>query len=208
MSDVASDPDRGHVVPARAQAFGMYLFLGTLAILFLAGMVAYATIRLFGAGMPEVGSYRPALQEPLLFVSTGLVLAASFAIHIAVVRVRREKRRSFLTWLVITDVLALAFVAVQTPAMIDLLRQDAGAGHALTQTGPRETRLFSILFVFVLIHAAHVLGGIVYLAMVTWRAYAGRYDHEHFVGVRHAALYWHFLDVIWLFMFGTFLIVG
>jgi heme/copper-type cytochrome/quinol oxidase subunit 3 len=60
----------------------------------------------------------------------------------------------------------------------------------------------------VLIHALHVLGGVIYLAIVTQRALAGRYDHEHYTGVKHAAMYWHFLDLVWLMMFGTFLVLG
>ena len=200
--------DRVHVVSARTQTFGMYVFLVGLAILFFSGMVGYAFIRLAGTGMPDAGALRPALENPLLFTSTALVLLASLAIHVAVLRVRRERRRSFLTWLILCDVLALAFVAVQTPAMIGLLGLDPGAGPALGTSGVRATRAYGLIFFFVLIHAAHVLGGIIYLAFVTQRAFAGRYDHEHTVGVRHAALYWHFLDVVWLLMFGTFLVVG
>ena len=206
MSQVTADSR--HVVSARTQTFGMWLFLVGLAVLFFAGMIAYAFIRLAGAGMPEQGSLRPALENPLLFTSTALVLLASVAIHLAVLRIKREKRRAFLTWLVVCDVLALAFVAIQTPAMLGLLDKDVGVGHALGQLGPRPTRLYGIVFAFVLLHALHVVGGIIYLAFVTKRAFAGKYDHEHTVGVRHAALYWHFLDVVWLMMFGTFLLVG
>ena len=200
--------DRVHVVSTRVQTFGMFLLLLTLAILFASGMVAYAFIRVTGAQMPAIGTLRPALESPLLFTSTALVLLASLALHLAMLRVRRERQRAFLTWLIVADVLALAFVAIQTPAMISLLSKDVGVGHALTQDGIRPTRLYGMIFFFVLIHALHVVGGIIYLAIVTRRAFAGRYDHEHTVGVRHAALYWHFLDVVWLVMFGTFLVVG
>jgi cytochrome c oxidase subunit III len=72
----------------------------------------------------------------------------------------------------------------------------------------RDTRLYGMIFFFVLVHAAHVLGGMIYLAIVTHRALDGRYDHENYVGVKHAAMYWHFLDVVWLLMFGTFLFAG
>ena len=203
-----SNNDRVHVVPSRVQTFGMWVFLVCLAVLFLSGMVGYAFIRVSGTGMPDPGSLRPALENPLLFVSTSLVLLASLAIHVAVLRIKRERRRSFLTWLILCDVLALAFVAIQTPAMIGLLGRDVGVAPALGTGGIRPTRAYGLIFFFVLVHAAHVVGGIIYLAFVTQRAFAGRYDHEHTVGVRHAALYWHFLDVVWLMMFGTFLIVG
>ena len=132
--------DRVHVVSSRVQTFGMWVFLVTLAILFFSGMVGYAFIRIAGREMPEPGYLRPALESPLLFTSTALVLLASLAIHMAVLRVRREKRRAFLTWLILCDLLALAFVAVQTPAMIGLLDRDTGVGHALGQTGIRPTR--------------------------------------------------------------------
>ncbi len=123
--------------------------------------------------------------------------------------IRRERQTKFRRWLWITNILAVGFLVVQTPAMIHLLSLDPGVGPALQQmNGPRPTRLWSILFVFVLIHAAHVFGGIIYLTQVTIKTYLGRYDHEHFVGVRHAALYWHFLDIVWLVMFGTFLVMG
>ena len=72
----------------------------------------------------------------------------------------------------------------------------------------RSERLWTILFVYVLLHALHVLGGMIYLALVTRNGLLGRYDHEYYVGVRHAAMYWHFLDVVWLMMFGIFVILG
>jgi cytochrome c oxidase subunit 3 len=60
----------------------------------------------------------------------------------------------------------------------------------------------------VLLHAAHVVGGIILLALVARKAFRGGYDHEHHLGVHHAALYWHFLDIVWLVMFGTMLGLG
>jgi len=53
----------------------------------------------------------------------------------------------------------------------------------------------------------HVVGGLIYLMMVLLKAYAGRYDHERYTGVRHAAMYWHFLDIVWLVMFGTMVVL-
>jgi heme/copper-type cytochrome/quinol oxidase subunit 3 len=47
----------------------------------------------------------------------------------------------------------------------------------------------------------HVVGGIVMLLIVTARTFRGRYDHEHSTPVYNAALYWHFLDAVWLVMF-------
>ena len=70
------------------------------------------------------------------------------------------------------------------------------------------TQLYKLLFILVLLHAAHVAGGVIYFAAVTRRALDGYNDHEYYTGVRNAAMYWHFLDVVWLCMFGTFLYLG
>ena len=200
--------DRVHVVPARVQTFGMRVLLVTLSILFASGMIGYIFIRLRGAGMPAPGALRGEIAHPLLFVSTTIVLMASITIHLALVNIRHERPTSFLRWLLVTDFLALAFLAIQTPAMYALLTSDTGEGKSLLAPAIRDTRLYGLLFFFVLIHAAHVVGGLVYLVVVTSRAIAGHYDHEHVVGVRHAAMYWHFLDLVWLAMFGTFLVLG
>ena len=219
MSDVSRDlsestedarrrfnDDREHMVPAKVQTFGLWLFLIGLSILFGSAMLVYVLIRARGQGMPEIGAFRAALSSPLLYLSTIVVILASIAIHQAVRQVRRERQAGFLRWLYITDALALLFIAIQTPAMILLLSRDLG--QATEAGGIRETRLYGILFFYVLIHAAHVVGGMIYLGLLTYRARAGRYDHEHYTGVKHAAMYWHFLDVVWLLMFGTFLLLG
>ena len=202
-------PSRHHVVPKRAQLFGMLLFLLGLALVFASSLLLYVIFRLKAPGLAELGAYRTPLFDVKLYASTAIVLLASVTIHRALQMVRREQQAAFKRWLWITNALALAFVAVQTPAMIDLLSLDPHAGPAAAQQGiSRETRLWSVLFIFVLLHALHVIGGIIYLVLVTVKAHAGKYDHEHSVGVRHAALYWHFLDVVWITMFGTFLILG
>lgn len=67
--------------------------------------------------------------------------------------------------------------------------------------------LYGLVFFLVLIHALHVFGGIIALARTWQQARRGVYDHEHYQPVRHVALYWHFLDAVWLAMFFTFLVM-
>ncbi len=208
--DIASySAPRAHAVPARANTIGMWLFLLSLALLFASGMLIYVLLRVRAPGMPELGAVRDQMADWKLFVSTAVVLLASFTIHLSLKAIQRERQAAFRRWLWITNGLATLFVLVQIPAMISLLSRDPDVGSALQQTaGARPDRLWAVLFFFVLIHALHVVGGIVYLIVVTVRAYRDAYDHESHIGVRHAALYWHFLDVVWLLMFGTFVAFG
>jgi heme/copper-type cytochrome/quinol oxidase subunit 3 len=173
----------------------MALFLASLSMLFAAAMVGYAIIRLAGRRSPESGTLH---LPPILWLSTLLVICVSITMSRAVAAVRREQIRAFAAWLTASLLLAIGFLAVQTPAMIGLL-----AEHARYRTA--GLFLYGLIFVLVLLHALHVLGGMIALVRVRWQARRGVYDHEHYQPVRHAAMYWHFLDIIWILMFITFL---
>ncbi|HEX6985289.1 MAG TPA: cytochrome c oxidase subunit 3 [Planctomycetaceae bacterium] len=73
---------------------------------------------------------------------------------------------------------------------------------------PRPPRLEGLVFVLILLHALHFIAGMVGLTVVTVRGLAGRYDHEYHGGVRLCAVYWRFLDVVWIALFGAFLVTA
>ena len=58
--------------------------------------------------------------------------------------------------------------------------------------------VYALVFTLVLIHALHVIGGIVQLLIVWSKARRHRFDHEHYAPVKHAMMYWHFLDGVWV----------
>ncbi|HMO25252.1 MAG TPA: heme-copper oxidase subunit III [Tepidisphaeraceae bacterium] len=187
-----------HHIPPRTAVVAMWLFLLSLTILFLATMIGYVMFRVRGTLGPPLGT----IQFPgLLWLSTALVLLASVTIHRALQSVRREKQHLLRMWLWTTLALAIAFVVVQTPAMIELLQQH-------TARGERGHTFFGMIFFLILLHAAHVIGGVVSIIIVLARAVHGAYDHESHQGVRFAAMYWHFLDVVWLVMFGGMFLLG
>jgi heme/copper-type cytochrome/quinol oxidase subunit 3 len=196
--DYRSESARVPPLPAGTGAMGMRLFLVSLAMLFGAAMVGYAFIRLAGGKSPPRGS----LQFPhLLWISTALVICVSLAMSQAVSAVRRERQREFRVWLSISLVLAIAFLLVQAPAMAILLIEH----ERLRAAG---LFLYGLIFVLILLHALHVFGGMFALVRLSFRARQGAYDHEHYQPVRHTAWYWHFLDIIWILMFATFLLTA
>jgi len=181
----------------------MWLFLMSLAMLFATSMLAYIVIRIgvFGAETtppPALG----ALHLPgALWLSTLIILLASFTIHRAVGAIRLEKQSLLRGYLLATFCLTIAFMLVQAPSLFVVLSNHQ---QLRSTTG---SYLYGMVFFLVLIHALHVVGGLIYLMMVLLKAYAGRYDHERYTGVRHAAMYWHFLDIVWLVMFGTMVVL-
>ena len=210
-------PDRTHPVPRRANTIAMWLFLASLGMLFAASMLGYILIRVT-TGTPNGKS----IELPSsLWVSTIMMLASSYTMHRALLAIRREKQALFRIYLTATIVFATVFVAIQTPAMFKLLKEhqavtaeykaqqanlqpakyDPSSNADEVIQGRRSVPFYGLIMVLVLIHALHVIGGMIALGVVAVHGYQGRYDHEHYVGVNHCVLYWHFLDVVWLVMF-------
>jgi heme/copper-type cytochrome/quinol oxidase subunit 3 len=179
-----------HTHPYTA-TIGMWLFLASLTMLFGATMLGYLFIRLRGPASPVLHTIH---FPPLLWVSTVAILAGSYTIQRALQAVRLERQALMQRYLLLTCVLAVVFVAIQVPSLAALLSQHRSSS-------PQGLRLYGLVFVLILLHALHVLGGIIGLIVTTVHARQGRYDHENFAGVKHAAMYWHFLDGVWLVMY-------
>ena len=186
------------ITPQRTQTIGMWLFLTSLTMLFAAAMLGYVLIRLTSNAVPE--NFK--LHLPwTLWPSTLLMLGASVAMHNALAAVRREKLDSLRRLLLGAAVLAGGFVILQIPSMMALL-------SAHSQLNDTRLPLYGLVFFLVLVHAAHVAGGLIALGLAIRKAFTGGYDHENHVGIYHSTLYWHFLDIVWLVMFGTMLAIG
>jgi heme/copper-type cytochrome/quinol oxidase subunit 3 len=188
--------------PKRTGTFGMLLILASLGMLFAASVIGYAVIRLRIANPPidpgtgEPG--RPALPlgsidlPTILWLSTALMVAASITLHWAGISVNIERQRNFRRGMVLTLVLGVMFLAVQIPAMVDLVR---------SQALETSVRLYNLVLVLVVLHGLHVIGGLIPLGVLTRNAFTGKYDHEHNHPITLFALYWHFLLVVWVIMF-------
>ncbi len=189
----------------------MIWFISALSMLFGAMLLGYLAIRTTRAADVGFGT----IELPrMLWLSTALVLLASATIQAAVISIRRERQDLLRAWLVVTLMIGIAFCCVQLPSLGILVKHHLANVHAHELAGGDANNLlrvnpfFGIIFVFILIHALHVLGGIVELLLVTHGAFAGKYDHEYYNPVKHSAIYWHFLDVVWLAMFGMMFLAG
>jgi heme/copper-type cytochrome/quinol oxidase subunit 3 len=189
MTDKSMPP-----VPRRTASIAMLLFLASLTVLFAASLFGYFFIRLKNPG--KVLHF-----SPLLWASTVAIIASSITMSLALRAVRRERLPLFRMYLLLTMVLTILFVAIQAPALAGVMQTH----RASSQNG---NTLYGIVFVLILLHAVHVVGGLVGLGRVVYGAYRDRYDHESYVGVQNVAWYWHFLDVVWLIMFLSMSAVG
>jgi len=185
---------------ARSEAagkLGMILFLVALGMLFSASMVGYLVVRLRAPNWPPAGS--PRLPGGL-WISTLILLLSSLTMHRAGRSARGGERERLRGWLLVTGCLGAAFLASQILNWLHLIR---------VQNLPASANLYAFTFYMLSgLHGAHVLGGLIPLGIVTSRAHRGRYTAGAHAGVRYLAMYWHFLDCVWLVMFTVLMIAA
>jgi len=193
-----SDTDVQRPQPRRVGQVGMWLFLAALTMLFAAALLGYLIIRLRAVDSLPMRSLT--LPGGLWF-STFCILVSGVTIELACRFAREERQRALRRAMAATVALTVLFVVIQTPSLVQLLRT-----HNAVRAG--GTTLYGLVFVIILLHALHVVGGLVPVFVTSARAFRGRYDHEHWHPVRYAAMYWHFLAVVWIVTFAVFTALG
>lgn len=179
---------------------GAWLFLISLGIFFLSSMilfVVYIALRL-KAPEPEVKAY----HLPIGFIfSTTLLIGVSVSLHWAVMAARLDRTRQVLQLVIASALFAGLFFVIQSYGMYDLL------SRALKMDQPIKSP-FVFTFFLALVHALHVVGGVISMVRVVRKSIRHEYDHERYWGLKFCALYWHFLDGVWVFMLVSFAVAA
>ncbi|MFG0263104.1 MAG: cytochrome c oxidase subunit 3 [Novipirellula sp. JB048] len=193
MPNIAIQQPTDRLPTDRRYQQGGWLFVGSLLVFFITSILLY-------------GFYAYSRREdplsnvpiPMTFlVSTICLIGISILVHLATNTIRREKRFVTSGLMAFSAVLALIFTALQIHSMFTML-----SGPVVQQGNGKG--LVGMVIVLAFLHALHVAGGIIALGIVTVRLIQGRYDHERHWPVDFAAVYWHFLDIVWLFMLVVF----
>jgi cytochrome c oxidase subunit III len=192
-----------HLVPARRDHYQakmlFVVFIASLGMFFLAALSAYVIIRR-QSFEPLSVSYLELRLPVSLWLSTLVLLATSFFLERACWFVRRQLLEPFQKNLIYAAIMSVLFVLIQSVGLEELYRI-----HFAVNDGSHKA--YGMSFTLAFVHILHVLGGVGYIGYVIVQSYRGRYDHERFWAVKHCAGYWHFLDVVWIAMLVTFIVV-
>jgi len=188
--------------------YGIIVFIASEVLFFVAGLRAYFNVALFPADIHDVmrtellgGTWPPKGIETfdpwhLPLLNTLILLTSGTTVtwaHHALL----ENNRKGLTWgLVLTIILGILFTACQAYEYAH-----AGfkyAGHIYGAT----------FFMATGFHGAHVIIGTIFLCVCLLRAFAGQFTPRQHLGFEFAAWYWHFVDVVWLFLFTCIYVYG
>lgn len=168
---------------------GLWLFL--LSDLFVFGGLFVARFYLLGLDT------RPELNQVLGLVITSILLLSSYFMYTAETAISFGETKKFLRNVLITLVLGVVFLV----GVVGLEWQIAPAG-------PDAGVVWSIFYIMTGFHAFHVLTGVIFLFIVYRNGRKGRYSAERHWAVEAAAVYWHFVDVIWIFFYPALYLIG
>lgn len=187
LSTGPGNPEGGTKLPSAK--FGLRVFLCVASALFLITVSAYFE-------RMGYGDWRPLPEPWLLWLNTGVLILSSVALQGARISATATKTQPAKIALFVSGILASAFLGGQVLAWYQL----NAAGYFLT-TNPANT-FFYLVTAF---HGIHLLGGMVALAKTTTKLWRGADIVELRLSIELCAVYWHFLLVIWLVLFGLIL---
>ncbi|SCX05437.1 cytochrome o ubiquinol oxidase subunit 3 [Nitrosomonas eutropha] len=182
---------------AEATVFGFWVFLMSDAIIFGMAFATYATLlqgTADGPGPRELYYLGP------IFIETLLLLTSSFTFGMASIAMKYKHPTSRLVgWLLITLVLGIVFLGME----LNDFRAMFAADGLPTQSG-----FLSGFFGLVPLHGLHVMAGCIWLVCMLGQIAVHGLDSETKLGLLRLALFWHFLDIVWIFIFSVVYLAG
>ena len=170
--------------------WGMLLLIATEATLFALLLASYFYVKFQTAGpWPPDGIADPKLGKPIAM--TALLMLSSIPAYLAERNARRGDQRGLVLSLALTLLLGSAFLALQVleyTEKVDLFT-------------PRTNAYGSLFYTITGLHGMHVIAGLVLLVWTLVFALRGAFTAERHLAVQNVSLYWHFVHVVWLFVF-------
>jgi len=194
--------------------FGMWVFLATEMLFFGGVFTGYIMYRsLYYSGF-AAGSH--GLEVDLGAAMTFVLLASSFTMAMAVHAARAGKRVTLVGLLSSTIILGIAFLAMKFTEYFHKWHEQLVPGlnfHPAVESlrgAPEHTvELFMCFYFFITgLHALHMIIGIGLLSVMAILAWRGKISREHYNRVEVSGLYWHFVDIIWIYLFPLLYLIG
>jgi cytochrome c oxidase subunit III len=192
-----------------AATLGMWSFIATEILFFGVLFAGYAFCRV---EFPEAFKEGSRHTDLLLgTVETADLLISSCLIAVAVREVQLGGQR-IATWLIgLTAALGLAFLIMHGFEYVSEYHEGLMPGIRYTQSGQGATamQLFFCLYYFITgFHSLHVTVGVVVLLVMARRTYRGDFDQDYHTPLEMSALYWHLVDLVWIFVFPLMYLIG
>ncbi len=168
--------------------FTLWVAMGSIVMMF-AGLTSAYIVKKNQSNWLE-------FNLPIIFwYSTGIILLSSLTIQMAAKSFKAREMGRYRTLITLTAVLGLVFLAMQVWGFMDLESRD------IALIGSKSNSAASFLLVITGLHMLHVLGGVIAILIIFARAYTSRVKNYSSLPIEMAATYWHFVDVLWIYLF-------
>lgn len=131
----------------------------------------------------------------IFLVSTGVILLSSFTIQMAVKKFKEQNENQYRGFLTVTAILGVLFIILQIQGFMQL------EANSIALTGARSNSAASFLFVITGLHLLHVIGGVIALIGVSLKSFSAKNDKNNDLPVKLISSYWHFVDILWVYLF-------
>ncbi|MFD0712781.1 cytochrome (ubi)quinol oxidase subunit III [Paenibacillus sp. GCM10027626] len=190
------EPEKA-TLEGRNKVLGFWLFLGGETVLFGTLFSAFLALR------SQVGDGNPTEQElfqlPLVAAATFILLTSSLTSVFAIQAMHRNQVKAMLSWLIITVVLGLGFLGLEIYEFFHYVKE----GHGFTTSA-----FSSSFYTLVGFHGAHVAFGIGWITLLILQIFKKGLTVVTAPKVYVAGMYWHFIDVVWVFIFTVVYLMG
>lgn len=168
--------------------FTLWVAMGSIVMMFIAFTSAYIVKR-------NTGNWLEFTLPKVFWYSTGVILLSSVTIHLARKAFKAREIARYRSLITVTAALGVLFMVLQLLGFRDL------EVRGIALIGPKSNSSASFLYVITWVHIVHVLGGVGALLAIFIRAYASRVKNYSSLQIDLVSTYWHFVDVIWIYLF-------
>jgi cytochrome c oxidase subunit III len=181
---------------------GMWLFLATEVMFFGGLFTGYIVYRfLYPEAFADASGH---LDVMLGSINTFLLLTSSLTMALAVNAIQFGKRRLLIVFLLATMLLGTAFLVIKGTEYMHVVEEGLFPGGIFIYPGPyeREARMFfSLYFSMTGLHFIHMVLGILMMGLLVFLAWRRKFNAQRYNLVELTGLYWHFVDIVWIFLF-------
>lgn len=176
--------------------FGFWIYILTDCILFATLFATFAVLRNSTAGGPESTEL---FDLPFVLVETMLLLTSSFACGLAMLSAQASERRFAIRWLIITFILGAGFLGMELYEFSHLIHDG---------NDWQSSAFLSSFFTLVGTHGLHITAGLIWLGVLIYQLQKNSIGPVILKRVAMFSLFWHFLDIIWIFIFTIVYLLG
>lgn len=185
------DLTQGTPKEKKARAKKMMLWFGIISLIM--SFMGWTSAFLVSKSRPD---WLKDFQLPDAFItSTIIIIVSSFAFIAAKKTIKQGNRQGATLWLLLTLILGITFVVFQLKGFGEIINM------GYHWTGPTSNVKVSYIYLIAVVHILHVVAGLICVLVVIYNHFKQKYNAEHLLGLELAATFWHFVDILWIYLF-------